>query len=1024
MSALSTKANRLYPSLPNIDESLESHTAALMAVKDSIQTHERQDGNYLKSFVRFEELITLGIIDENGVFVLNVDAEGESSFSLDNLSDVTVSSPSDDAILGYDTATAEWIDQTAAQLGLSTTDHTHPPQDSVGDINLGDLGDVELAGAHSYDLLFRDTDGDWKPTEQLLQWDGSGLHLPSGDLRFYAVGDTASSALRQDYPASGDVMLQVLAGNIVLQAGIDVILDGTTSLIIESGQAIRWLDAEDAKQTMLRFTGGDPNFASVALLVDADGDDGATAYTERSDNAAVATFVGSGQLDTAQFKFGTASILLDGNSDYVTFPDTTAFTLGSEDFVIEGWVRLNSLPAIGEEMCMISQWSTGTSADRSFFVSLIRDGSAYRIRGGMDSNWEQGSLTGAPDLNVWIHWAMQRSGDEQTLWWDSKREYSAETFFGTGRDSTETVKLGVLDPAGGGDAGFLDGWIDDVRITIGATRYDFDLSNISVPTEAFPSEGAFFAVGNAGYVTRHLGESSRFYDVGLTDYVQFDHDGADFNISGFQTANINITDITSIQAGTVDVDFDDITATTYGGILEANLLDKIVAEVIEAYWTWSGTQAKIRFNQTDAAANNRLWEIGADNEQFALTLWNDAKTQLVDVFRVERTLNVADRFDLFAGIFAVWDSGKTDNITLEHDGNYGRIGGTNMGRLYFEDAGNYYFNSADNSVGFKIGIDATQIMLENSLAHTVVYWEDGDGNLYYTFNFGGINGEGFTIARGNKLTMRGTTGVNLVEFRHDNVDFNFTASNTTDFNISGITNLQLAANLVATGTVTGSNLNVANWDEAYGWGDHSVPGYLTSIPTHTGHVTGDTALALVVAAITGQTALTIGLASTDELLLSDAGVIKRMDISVIEAYMQANLSFLTSETSHADVLVDGDFTSNGIMTRTGAGVYAMLADASANWNAAYGWGDHDLVGYLTSQTSHADVLVDGDIGVTVQAFGAYLTSVQAGDVDAEASADGYVLTSDGIGNAAWEAVAGGSGDVTMTQLAARVFGGM
>ena len=43
--------------------------------------------------------------------------------------------------------------------------------------------------------------------------------------------------------------------------------------------------------------------------------------------------------------------------------------------------------------------------------------------------------------------------------------------------------------------------------------------------------------------------------------------------------------------------------------------------------------------------------------------------------------------------------------------------------------------------------------------------------------------------------------------------------------------------------------------------------------------------------ITGADALTSGLASTDELVLSDAGTLKRMDISVLQSYMQSNLSF-------------------------------------------------------------------------------------------------------------------------------------
>ena len=43
--------------------------------------------------------------------------------------------------------------------------------------------------------------------------------------------------------------------------------------------------------------------------------------------------------------------------------------------------------------------------------------------------------------------------------------------------------------------------------------------------------------------------------------------------------------------------------------------------------------------------------------------------------------------------------------------------------------------------------------------------------------------------------------------------------------------------------------------------------------------------------ISGQTALTSGLAATDEFLISDAGVIKRMDTSVLQTYMQSNLTF-------------------------------------------------------------------------------------------------------------------------------------
>lgn len=50
----------------------------------------------------------------------------------------------------------------------------------------------------------------------------------------------------------------------------------------------------------------------------------------------------------------------------------------------------------------------------------------------------------------------------------------------------------------------------------------------------------------------------------------------------------------------------------------------------------------------------------------------------------------------------------------------------------------------------------------------------------------------------------------------------------------------------------------------------------------------------VVGDITGQTAITSGLASTDEFVISDAGTLKRMDTSVLQTYMQNNLTFTTN----------------------------------------------------------------------------------------------------------------------------------
>jgi len=64
--------------------------------------------------------------------------------------------------------------------------------------------------------------------------------------------------------------------------------------------------------------------------------------------------------------------------------------------------------------------------------------------------------------------------------------------------------------------------------------------------------------------------------------------------------------------------------------------------------------------------------------------------------------------------------------------------------------------------------------------------------------------------------------------------------------------------------------------------------------------------------ISGQGALTSGLASTDEFMISDAGTIKRMDVSVLQSFLQSNLTF-TTNTNTVDmgdgfVVEDGDGT--------------------------------------------------------------------------------------------------------------------
>jgi len=75
MPSISREGNRAYPSIPEITEDPYTHTIALQAVKEALATHERRDRAVSDSFIRFGELVDLGIIDNEGDYVLDIPDE-------------------------------------------------------------------------------------------------------------------------------------------------------------------------------------------------------------------------------------------------------------------------------------------------------------------------------------------------------------------------------------------------------------------------------------------------------------------------------------------------------------------------------------------------------------------------------------------------------------------------------------------------------------------------------------------------------------------------------------------------------------------------------------------------------------------------------------------------------------------------------------------------------------------------------------------------------------------------------------
>lgn len=82
----------------------------------------------------------------------------------------------------------------------------------------------------------------------------------------------------------------------------------------------------------------------------------------------------------------------------------------------------------------------------------------------------------------------------------------------------------------------------------------------------------------------------------------------------------------------------------------------------------------------------------------------------------------------------------------------------------------------------------------------------------------------------------------------------------------------------------------------------------------------------------------IGGVSGADVEVGDWIVCKTANAGGTHATVGANFSII--QTNLVGAIVDSNFTGTGLMKRTGTGTYAIVADASANWNTAFGWGNH------------------------------------------------------------------------------------
>jgi hypothetical protein len=197
----------------------------------------------------------------------------------------------------------------------------------------------------------------------------------------------------------------------------------------------------------------DPDFASVVSLLHFDGADASTTFTDVIGKTWTAN--GNAQLDTAQFKYGTASLLLDGTGDYLLGQSSADWAFGTGDFTVEAWVRFNSIAA--------TQSTTGPNLR---FLTL-GDSGIYAF------SW-------SPSTNTWYHVEVTRSGTNLRAFINGTQIGTTQTD-SSNMASSDALEIGKV---GGLGAQYVNGWIDDSRITKGVARHT---ANFTAPTAAHPN---------------------------------------------------------------------------------------------------------------------------------------------------------------------------------------------------------------------------------------------------------------------------------------------------------------------------------------------------------------------------------------------------------------------------------------------------------------------------------------------------------------------------------------------------------
>jgi hypothetical protein len=220
---------------------------------------------------------------------------------------------------------------------------------------------------------------------------------------------------------------------------------------------------------------GDTYASNVMLLLNCNGTDGGTTFTDSSNSNKTVTVNGTVTTVTATKRFETASAQFDGSTGYLSLSDSDDWNFGSGDFTIEMWYKFRVPP---------TTVYTGTSGQ--YVYSQYLDSNNYVIIAfgwsGIIFEVKNLSSTVVSTSNStihdsqWHHVAITRVNTTVTMWLDGASIGTA-SISGSMPNISAELQIGRLSSG----SKYFNGWLDDIRITKGTGRYPAEFVYSSRP---------------------------------------------------------------------------------------------------------------------------------------------------------------------------------------------------------------------------------------------------------------------------------------------------------------------------------------------------------------------------------------------------------------------------------------------------------------------------------------------------------------------------------------------------------------